>query len=346
MKNEKKMNLFGKNLDDDVVIIAEIGVNHEGDVEAASRLLALAAENGADAIKFQTFSPERYASASNPERLARVRGFDLGEDNLRRLTREAEGLGVHIFSTPVSEDVVPLLDELFPAFKIASGDLVFEPVIRAAAATGKPVILSTGLGTLADIETAIGWVRHEVGEENLRDRLILMHCVSAYPTPIEEANVLSVPYLAEQTGLRVGYSNHVIGLEACYAAIALGACVIEVHFTDCKTGRDFRDHEISCDPDDLRALVDAAPRIRASLGQPGKECTASERVNLVAARKGVVAARDLDAGTVLAGEDLMFARPGTEFLAAELPELIGQKILRATKYGEQIERDNIGGSND
>ncbi len=336
------MNLFGKNLDDDVALIAEIGVNHEGDVEAASRMLALAAESGADAVKFQTFSAERYASASDPARLERVRGFDLGEDNLRRLTREAAGLGVHIFSTPVSEDVVPLLDELFPAFKIASGDLTFEPVIRAALGTGKPVILSTGLGEMAEIEQAIAWARDEVGDAVLRDRLLLMHCVSAYPTPIDQANVLSVPFVAEKTGLRVGYSNHVIGPDACLAAVALGACMVEVHFTDCKTGREFRDHELSCEPDDLRYLADTLPRIRASLGDYGKRPMACELPIRDAVRKGIVAARDLAAGTVLGEDDLMYARPATEFPAAAIGDVIGHRLVAPVALGELIRRDNIG----
>ncbi len=335
------MNLFGKNLDDDVVIIAEIGVNHEGDVEAASRMLALAAKSGADAVKFQTFSAERYASASDAARLERVRGFDLGEDNLRRLTREAAGLGVHIFSTPVSEDVVPLLDELFPAFKIASGDLTFEPVIRATMRTGKPVILSTGLGVMAEIEQAIAWARDEVGDAVLRDRLVLMHCVSAYPTQIDQANVLSVPFLAEKTGLRVGYSNHVIGPDACLAAVALGACVIEVHFTDCKTGREFRDHELSCEPDDLRYLAETLPRIRASLGEYDKRPMACETPIRDAVRKGLVAAHDLAAGTLLSEDDLMYARPATEFNSNELGDIVGKKLTTNLKAGQLLPRDSV-----
>ena len=187
------MKLFGKDLDTEVAIVAEIGVNHEGDVEAASRLIRLAREAGADAVKLQTYTPERYASASDAARLKRVGSFALSEADLRRLARDADALGIPLFSTPLTEDVVPLLASLFPAIKIASGDLDFEPVIRAAAATGKPILMSTGLGTTPEIETAIGWVRAGSGVQELRDRLILMHCVVAYPTPIEQANVLSIP---------------------------------------------------------------------------------------------------------------------------------------------------------
>ncbi len=178
------MKLFDKDLNREIAVIAEIGVNHEGDVEVASKLVRLAAEAGADAVKFQTFTPARYASASDPARLERVTGFALDEAAHRRLAKEAESHGIAFFSTPVTEDVVPLLDELCSAFKIASGDLTFEPVIRAAASRGKPVVLSTGLGTLEEVDRAVGWVRDEVGEQALAERLVLMHCISAYPTPI------------------------------------------------------------------------------------------------------------------------------------------------------------------
>ena len=337
------MQLFGKNLDREVAVVAEIGVNHEGDLDAALDLLRLAHGAGADAAKFQLYTPGRFASASDPGRLERVASFRLGEDDLRLLAGGADKLGLAIFSTPVSEDVVRFLGETFPAIKIASGDIDFEPVIRAAAETGKPVIVSTGLATMEEIQTAVEWFADAAGTGELRDRLILMHCVSAYPTPIEEANVLSVPFLAAETGLRVGYSNHVIGLEACFAAVALGACMIEVHFTDCKTGRDFRDHSLSCDPDDLALLVEAVPRIRAGLGAPGKTRQPSELPALKAVRKGVVAARDLDGGTVLKRGDLMFARPATEFAAQEIDPLPGRRLLRAVGKGELIRRDDVEG---
>ena len=203
------MELFGKDLRRDVVFIAEVGVNHEGNVDAASHLLRLAADAGADAVKLQSYTPERYASASDPRRLDRVRRFALDEAAHRRLAAEARGLGVVLFSTPVSEDVVPLLDSLFPAFKIASGDLTFETVIRAAARTGKPLVVSTGAATPDEIDRAVGWVRDEVGAAALPERLVLMQCTSAYPTPIEEAGVGAVPWLARRYGVAVGYSNQI-----------------------------------------------------------------------------------------------------------------------------------------
>lgn len=335
------MKLFGKELDHEVAIIAEIGVNHEGNPDKAVELLELAADAGADAVKFQTYTPDRFISSDDPARLARVTRFGLDQETHRRLARVARDKGVTMFSAAISDDVIRFLAEEFPVIKIASGDLTFERMIRQALATGKPVIASTGLGTMDEIRQTVAWAEDEVGKDTVRDRLLLMHCVSAYPTPIEEANVRAVPYIAEQTGLRVGYSNHAIGPAACYGAVALGACMIEVHFTDNKFGRDFRDHELSCDPDDLKALVETLPRVRASLGSFSKNRQPSEAVVLAAMRKGLVAARDLTAGTVLAEEDLMFARPATEFGTGDLGLVIGKTMTVDKARGKTLLRQDV-----
>lgn len=335
------MILFDKDMTNDVAVIAEIGVNHEGDPDAALKLLRLAAEAGADAVKFQSYTPERYASASDPARLERVRRFSLPFEAHVRLAEEAKRLGVKFFSTPLTEDWVDILDPLVPAFKIASGDLVFELVIRAAARTGKPVLISTGLGTMEEIDRAVSWVRDEVGAPALADRLVLLHCVSAYPTPIEQASVRSVPFLKERYGVTVGYSNHVASLAPCYAAVALGAQVIEVHVTDQKTGREFRDHALSLEPAELRELVGTVKEIRASLGDFGKAPMPCELPAAAAMRKGVVAARPLAAGQTIVRGDLMFARPATEFAASELTQLVGRTLTAARQAGELIRRSDV-----
>lgn len=334
------MNLFGKDLARDLVVVAEVGVNHEGDLEAASRLLAAAAAAGADAVKFQTYTPARFIAAADADRLARVTRFDLGATGFRRLKDEADRLGITFFSTPVSDDVVPLLDALCPVFKIASGDITFAPVIRAAARTGKPVLLSTGLASVEEIDRAVDWVAAEIGAAALSERLVLMQCVSAYPTPIDQVNIRAIPFLAERYGVPVGYSHHAQGPEACLAAVALGASVIEVHFTDCKTGRSFRDHELSMEPEELRRLVAAAAAVRASLGRHGKTPQPCELPNRTAIRKGVVAARTLPAGHLLEASDLMYARPAL-IPAMALPDLVGRRLVRALGPGESVTRDGV-----
>jgi len=335
------LKLFGKDLEREVVVVAEIGVNHEGDVDAAARLIRLAHEAGADAVKLQSYTPERLASVADPDRLQRVRRFSLDRDAHYRLAEEAKRIGANLFSAAITEDVIPLLAELFPAIKVASGDLNFEPIVRGAAATGKPVILSTGNSTVEEIEQALAWCRAEIGNEGLRDRIALLHCVSAYPAPIEQANLLSIPFLRERFGLVTGYSNHVLGQEAVLAAVALGARIVEVHVTDRREGREFRDHAMSFEPSELARLIVSVRKVALSLGKPGKPLQPSELEIRVAMRKGVVAARNLEVGTVLTGDDLMYARPASEFAAAELPRLVGRRLTVALRRGELIPRVGV-----
>lgn len=320
------MKLFGKDLASDVVFVAEIGVNHEGNVDKALELLRAAAAAGADAVKFQSFTPHLYVTPAETERFQRVSRFQLDRDAHDRLVAEAARLGVHFLSAAISEDWVPYIAAHSEAVKIASGDLNFEPVIRAAAATGRTVILSVGLGTLDEIDRAVGWVREEVGSDALPQRLILLHCITAYPTPIEQANVANIPFLRDRYGLTVGYSNHVIGPEACYAAAALGAPLFEVHFTDCKEGRTFRDHALSFEAADLADLIAKVKLIRASLGAPGATRQPAEAGNLASMRKGITAARDLPAGAVLSRDDLAFARPQIGFSCVDIENVEGRKL--------------------
>lgn len=334
------MRLFGRNLEDEVAVVAEIGVNHEGQMDRALELLRLAASAGADAVKLQSFTPERYVSTSMPERLEQVRRFAFGEQEHERLYEEAERLGVPLFSTPVSHDWVDALRHR-PAMKIASGDLTFELVIRAAAATGLPLIVSTGLGTVEEIDRAVAWVREEVGEQALSERLVLLHCVSAYPTPMDQANLRSIPFLRERYGVVTGYSNHVEGIDACLAAVALGAAVIEVHFTDQREGRSFRDHALSCDPPMFADLVRRVRGVRSSLGEHGKGRQPAEAANLEVVRKGLVAARDLAADTTLTAEDIAYARPATEFGAEEFDTVLGGRLRVPLKAGELLRRDDV-----
>jgi N,N'-diacetyllegionaminate synthase len=340
-KAPRPFKLFGKDLSMDLVVIAEVGVNHEGDVAAAIRLLELAAESGADAVKFQSYTPERFVAADNAERLARVRRFGLDQDAHVRLAARAKALGVHFFSSAITEDWVPFLAEKTSAIKIASGDISFEPVIRRSARTGRPVILSTGAATLSEVARAVGWVEEECAAEGYPVQLALLHCVAAYPAKLDEANLLSIPLMRDYFGLPVGWSNHVRESEACLAAVALGASIIEVHFTDSREGKIFHDHHLSFEPQELKNLVLSMNRIRSSLGQPKKEPSAGEIPNIPLLRKGVVAARDLPAGRALTRDDLMFARPATEFPSSSLSELLGKRLVEAVGAGALIKRSNV-----
>ncbi len=335
------MKIFGKDPAQDLIVIAEIGVNHEGGIEYAKELIRLAATTGADAVKFQSYTPERYACKENMERFERVSRFSLSQEDHLGLIDAAKSAGIEFFSTPLSEDWVGFLNEHLNAFKIASGDITFEPVIRAVAATGKPFIISTGAANIEEIDRAVDWVKDEIGADKAKENFALMHCICSYPAPIEQANVLSVPFLAERYGLHVGYSNHVIEPEACLAAVALGANIIEVHFTDKKTGRDFHDHALSFEPQELTQLIKSANLIKKSLGSLGKFVQPCEQDLVPLVRKGVVAANDLRAGQVLSEDDLIYARPSTEFSSAELKDLIGKTLNQDIAAGHLIKRESV-----
>jgi sialic acid synthase SpsE len=338
------MHLFGIDLAERPALIAEIGVNHEGDVDKAVELVRLAATAGADAVKFQSYTPERFIGAADPDRLARVTRFGLDEAAHLRLKAEAQQHGVAFFSSAISEDWVPFLAQHCAAIKIASGDVDFEPVIRASAATGLPVILSTGTATLEEVQAAVDWVISEIGMEAASARLALLHCVSAYPTPLEQANLLAISTLKTVfPDITIGYSNHVMGPEAPIAAVALGAQIVEVHFTDQKEGRAFRDHSLSCDATDLAYLARILPGVAASRGDGVKRPQPCEDGVGPAIRKGLVAARDLPVGHVITGADIFFARPATEFPASCYHDVLGKTVTEAVAKGHSLRRAAVSG---
>lgn len=337
----KPLTLFGRNLVNEIAVIAEIGVNHEGSVDAAATLVKRAAEAGADAVKFQSYTPSRYISSDDAERFERVIRFGLSEDDHRHLAKVAEDAGIAFFSSALTEDWVPLIAELSSAIKIASGDLNFEPVIRNAARTQKTVVLSTGGGTLEEVRRAIDWVREEQAAENISERLVVMHCVSEYPASIENVNLLSIPHIQNEFGVPVGWSNHVIGPEACLTAVALGASVIEVHVTDQREGKTFHDHMLSFEPAELKDLIDAMRRVRVSLGTFEKTPRKGELEILNKLRKGVVAARDLSAGAVLRREDLIWARPATYIRSDEVGTLVGRTLKTPKAVGSSLKWDDL-----
>lgn len=322
------------------IVIAEIGVNHEGSVNEALKMIKSAALSGADFVKFQSYTPERFVSANDSVRLERAKNFSLTLNDIMLLANYAKEVGVGFLSTPISEDWVNKLNPFCSAFKIASGDISFKKVIQKAASTGKPLLISTGAATLDDIDRAVEWVIEVIGQEELPRKLILLHCVCAYPAPISEANILSIPFLRERYCVEVGYSNHVIGSAACIAAVALGASVIEVHFTSDKT-KEFRDHHLSFDENDLKKFIATSKEIVLSLGVFDKKVMPSEVPNVALVKKGIIAGRDIKAGEILTEGCLLYARPATEFHANEIEFLIGKRIKHNVIKGYLIKRDSI-----
>lgn len=322
-------------------IIAEIGVNHEGNEEVAADLICKAAASGADAVKFQTFMPEHYVSTEQPERFERVGRFCLSHNAFRRLAALANSLNLTFFSTPLGLADIDFLDEIQPIFKISSGDLTFHALIRHATRTGKPLIISTGLGTEDEIQAAIDIVFAERPSARTDGSLMLMHCVSAYPTPAEEANVRNLAWLSRRFGLPVGYSDHTLGIKACELAVAVGAVALEKHFTYRKEEQVFHDHKLSADPADLTALVAAVREAETYLGSETRIRTEAEVKMELHMRRSVATLVDIPAGTPVKREWLTWVRPAWGLGPQEMDKVVGKPLNKALKAGALVRAEDI-----
>lgn len=316
-----------------VLVVAEIGNNHEGDVGAARELVRLAAEAGADAVKLQTYRTALFVRPADADRYARLERFELPPASVAELQRLARELGLLFLSTPLDLEAVALLEPLVDAYKIASGDNDFWPLLDAVRATRKPVVVSTGMSTLEGVARAVDRLR---GSE-----VALLQCTSAYPAPEHEANLAAIGLLAARFRVTVGYSDHTLGIDACVAAVAAGARIVEKHFTLDKARGGFRDHQLSADPDDLRELVRRVRDVETLLGRPEKTVQPSEEETVRAARRSVVAARDLEAGHAVAWEDLVWLRPRDGLAPDEAGDILGATLVRAVAAGEPIRRQDV-----
>jgi N,N'-diacetyllegionaminate synthase len=325
-------------------VIAEAGVNHNGDVELARRLVDAAAKADADAVKFQTFRAEGVATALAPKasyqlettgggesQAEMLRRLELGEDAFAVLKALAEERGLVFLSTPFDNESVELLDRLgVAAFKVSSGDVTNLPLLGEIGRRRRPVILSTGAADLDETAAALDALRQAGAEE-----IVVLHCVSAYPTPPEQANLLAMATLADRFGLPVGYSDHTEGETVALAAVALGACVLEKHLT-LDSSLPGPDHRLSLEPDELTRLVQGVRRVEAALGDGVKRVVPAERVNVSIVRRSLAATEDIPAGTVLAESMLTALRPGTGIEPARIGEVVGRTLRRDVSRGELL----------
>jgi N-acetylneuraminate synthase len=353
-----------------VYVIAEAGVNHNGQRDLAFALVDAAAAAGADAVKFQTFRAAKLASRSAPKAAYQKVQTDAAESQLAMLQKlelpwewhaelqaHARRQGIEFLSTAFDSDSLDFLVGLdMPLFKIPSGELTNGPLLWQFARTGKPLVLSTGMATLAEVEQGLAIVAHALHAEaepvsleevwrgwsradwraRLQGHVTLLHCTSQYPTPFAEVNLRGMDTLANAFGLEVGYSDHTEGILIPVAAVARGACLIEKHFT---LDRQLPgpDHKASLEPAELTRMVAEIRALQVALGDGGKAPQPSEWDTRQAARQQVVAARDIPAGAVLARQDLGTARCGTGRPATDLWALVGQRAGRAYACGEVIE---------
>jgi N,N'-diacetyllegionaminate synthase len=317
-------------------VIAEAGVNHDGDLDVAFRLVEAAAAAGADAVKFQSFSADALATADAPKAAYQQRTTDAAESQrqmLRRLELDAAAhreiqarcrdRGIVFLSSPfdvASADMLAALD--VPAFKIPSGEITNPALLAHVAGHRRPVILSTGMATLDEVDAAVTTLRGNGGGE-----IVLLHCVSNYPADPADCNLRAMATMARKFGLAVGYSDHTPGDEVAIAAVALGACLIEKHLTLDRT-RPGPDHAASMEPEDFARMIARLRRAESALGDGDKRPAASETATASVARRSLVAAIDIAAGTTLTDELIASRRPGTGIAPGERHRITGRVAAR------------------
>lgn len=322
--------------DKQVFIVAEIGNNHEGSYTLAEEMIGRAAEAGADAVKFQSIIPEKLVSYRDKDRIAQLRRFQLSQEQMEKLKTITDREELLFLCTPFSLESVAFLNYLVPAFKVASGDNNFYPLLAAIAETGKPVLLSTGMADLEEIKKAIvffddTWNNYGIPPASMA----VLHCVVSYPTPPAEANLLVISTL-QTLGITVGYSDHTIGIEAAVLACALGARIIEKHFTSDKNYSTYRDHQLSADPAEFKEMVEKIKAAHALLGDGKKRIMNCERENISKIRRRIVAGRSLKSGDVIVWNDLNWVRQDSGLVPGSEELLIGRMVKANIDEGETI----------
>jgi sialic acid synthase SpsE len=326
-------------------VIAEIGSNHNGDMELAKKIIDAAVEAGAHAVKFQSWTPESLIAREEYEANTvytddpkkhwgslreMVEEYYLRADQHKELNEYCKSKGVDFCSTPFSEEEADLLMELdVPFFKVASMDINNLRLLKYLAKTGKPIILSTGMATMGEIEQAV-----QVVEDIGNKQIVLLHCVSVYPPEMETINLRNITTLQQAFGYPVGFSDHTIGSAIPLASVALGACLIEKHFTIDKDLPGW-DHMISADPDEMSVITKESENIVVAMGSSRRLISEAEKKKMPKMRRSIVISRELKKGTTIREEDLLFKRPGTGISPDQESFVVGRTVNR------NIEADSV-----
>lgn len=330
------MNIGGVDLERDVLVIAEIGNNHEGSIETAKALVRKAAECGVHGVKFQTFQAKYFVSPRDKARFDRLSRFELSIREFEELQRLAKSLGLFFLSTPLDMESAAFLEDLVDCYKIASGDNNFYPLIERVCKTGKPIIVSSGLSEMAQVRKTVGFIRERWQTFGVTQELAVLHCVSSYPVPPDQANLRAIGTLARELQCTVGYSDHTLGILACLLAVTLGARIIEKHFTLDKQYSDFRDHRLSADPGEMAQLVRQIADVAVLLGTGEKIPQRGEAEAERLIRRSIVTAADLPAGHRVRWEDLTWIRPGGGISPGDEARVVGKRLKRPFVFGEPI----------
>ncbi|NJC41289.1 N-acetylneuraminate synthase [Brevundimonas alba] len=340
-----------------VFIIAEAGVNHNGDADRALAMVDAARAAGADAIKFQTFSTDKvigptaekaeYQKRETGEGSQRdmVRPLEMSDELHRRLVERCREQGIEFMSTPFDEEAADfLLDLGMKRIKVPSGEIVNHPFLRFLASKDRPLIVSTGMADMQEIEEAVALIAR-VREGHgftapMSEAVTILHCTSNYPAACSDVNLRAMQSIAEVTGLPIGYSDHTLGLAVSTAAVAMGATVIEKHFTLDNT-LPGPDHRASLEPHELTALIRQIRDVEAALGSPVKAPTASEIPVRAVVRRSVTARRALPAGHVLGLEDVILLRPASGIPAKALDEVLGRTLTAPIEEGHPLQWEHL-----
>ncbi|WP_026945878.1 N-acetylneuraminate synthase [Algoriphagus marincola] len=336
-----------------VIIIAEAGVNHNGDINKALELIDTAAEAGADFVKFQTFKAEKIVNPTAQKaeyqkknmlgeevtQFSMLKQLEMGEDWYPILIQRCMEKGIQFLSTGFDSDSIDFLNNLnIPFYKIPSGEITNKPYLQHIARKGKDIILSTGMATLKEVHEALEVFNKEgIGNE----RITVLHCNTEYPTPMEDVNLLAMNQMAKELGVKVGYSDHTLGIEVPIAAVALGACVIEKHFT-LDRNLPGPDHAASLEPSELKAMVKAIRNIEQAISGSGiKEPSPSEEKNISIARKSLHLKRDVKKGKILSKDDLIALRPGDGISPMQIDNVLGRELLIDLSEGRKLSIEHL-----
>ncbi len=331
----KNKNWIGKN---GPLLIAEIGGNHEGDFEYAKKLTRLAIKSNVDVIKFQFYSGSSLVNrVISPDRFKHFKKFQLTKKQHLYLADMCVGNGLKYLTSVWDIEGLEWLDNYLDFYKIGSGDLTAYPIIKEFAKRGKPIILSTGLSYLKEVQTTANFLKKINSKYNSKNFLAIMQCTSSYPTNDDEANLLAITNFTKKN-ITPGYSDHTIGSLALKSAYILGAQILEFHFTDTRKNKKFRDHKVSLTLSETKELITDLNRIRSFLGTKTKKPTSSEikSNHLISFRRGVFLNKNLDKGNIIKESDLVCLRPNVGIDARDYKKIIGKKIKKDIKKFEKL----------
>ncbi len=329
-----------------VFIIAEAGVNHNGSIELAFKLIDAAVESGADAVKFQTFKAENLVSkntqkaeyqkqTTNPleSQLDMLKKLELDVDVHKKLIKYCNAKGILFLSSPFDHDSIDLLNELgLEVFKIPSGEITNLPYLRRIGSLAKQVILSTGMSTLKEVGDALAIL---IDSGTKKENITVLHANTMYPTPMEDVNLNAMKTIKKEFDVAVGYSDHTLGIEVDIAAVAMGASIVEKHFTIDKA-KEGPDHKASLEPEELRAMVIAIRNVEKALGDGIKIPSGSEKPNIVVARKSILASQKIKKGDTLTEENIIVKRPGNGISPMKWDEVIGLVAAKDYQVDDKI----------